>query len=230
VTVSIVVVSHSEKIADGAAELAAQMAPDVVILAAGGTSDGRIGTSLEKVLAAVEQAAGGDGTVILTDLGSAVMTAESAVEFAGDPDGVLLADAPLVEGAVAASVAAQGGADVQAVKRAAESAGQPQHPATPPQRDVSEGHGTDRGPDFTGDFELINQAGMHARPAAKLAGGLSSLDAEVTVNGVDGASMTALMTLGAGKGSILHVEAWGTDAERAVNYVGGLVQAGFGEP
>jgi PTS hybrid protein len=230
VTVSIVVVSHSEKIADGAAELAGQMAPDVMILAAGGTTDGRIGTSLEKVLAALERAAGGDGAVILTDLGSAVMTAESAMEFAGDPDGVLLADAPLVEGAVAASVAAQGGADVHAVKRAAESAGRPQPSGPPPQRDVSEGSVTGQGPDFTGDFELINQAGMHARPAAKIAGGLSSLDAEVTVNGVDGASMTALMTLAAGKGSVLHVEARGVDAERAVNYVGGLVQAGFGEP
>ncbi len=71
---------------------------------------------------------------------------------------------------------------------------------------------------------------MHARPAAKIAGGLSGLDAEVTVNGVDGASMTGLMTLGAGQGSVLHVEAWGPDAARAVKYVGGLVEAGFGEP
>ena len=84
---------------------------------------------------------------------------------------------------------------------------------------------TGAGPEFTGDFELINQAGMHARPAAKVAGGLSSMNAEVTINGVDGASMTALMTLAAGKGSLLHVEAWGPDAERALNYVGGLVQA-----
>lgn len=229
-TVSIVVVSHSEKIADGTAELSAQMAPDVMILAAGGTTDGRIGTSLEKVLAALEQVVGGDGAVILTDLGSAVITAESALEFAGDPEDVLLADAPLVEGTVAASVAAQGGADVHAVKRAAESVVRPQHPGPPPQRDVAEGLVIGEGPDFTGDFELINQAGMHARPAAKIAGGLSSLDAEVTVNGVDGASMTALMTLAAGKGSVLHVEARGVDAERAVNYVGGLVQAGFGEP
>ena len=230
-TVSIVVVSHSEKIADGAAELAAQMAPDVLVLTAGGTADGRIGTSLEKVLAALDHAAGGDGTVILTDLGSAVMTAESALEFAEDPAGVLLADAPLVEGLVAASVAAQGGADVQAVKRAAEAVrGPSQISGPPPQREVSEGSVTGQGPDFTGDFELINQAGMHARPAAKIAGGLSALDAEVTVNGVDGASMTALMTLAAGKGSVLHVEARGADAERAVNYVGGLVQAGFGEP
>ena len=229
-TVSIVVVSHSEKIADGAAELAAQMAPDVLVLTAGGTTDGRIGTSLEKVLAALDKAGSG-GTVILADLGSAVMTAESALEFAENPETMVLADAPLVEGLVAAAVAAQGGADMHAVKRAAESVGGPaRHPEDAPLKMVGEGSATGKGPDFTGDFELVNQAGMHARPAAKIAGGLSALDAEVTVNGVDGASMTGLMTLGAGKGSVLHVEAWGADAERAVNYVGGLVQAGFGEP
>ncbi len=120
-TVSLVVVSHSEKIADGAAELAAQMAPDVQVLTAGGTTDGRIGTSLEKVLAALDKAGSG-GTVILADLGSAVMTAESALEFAENPEEIVLADAPLVEGLVAAAVAAQGGADMQAVKRAAAAA------------------------------------------------------------------------------------------------------------
>ncbi|MBT2568051.1 HPr family phosphocarrier protein [Arthrobacter sp. ISL-85] len=243
-TVSIVVVSHSEKIAEGAVELAAQMAPDVVILPAGGTDDGRIGTSLEKVLAAIEQAsgqasgqapgraagAGAEGTVVLTDLGSAVMTAESALEFLESPAGVLLADAPLVEGLVAAAVAAQGGADVEAVRKAAEGArggaGQPE----PAGSELEPGSVSSAAPDFTADFELVNQAGMHARPAAKVAGGLASLDAEVTINGVDGASMTGLMTLGAGKGTVLHVEAWGKDAERAVEYVGGLVEAGFGEP
>lgn len=234
-TVRLVVVSHSEKIADGAVELAAQMAPDVVILAAGGTADGRIGTSLEKVMSALDQAAGGDGVVVLTDLGSAVMTAESALELTTDPAGVLLADAPLVEGLVAAAVAAQGGADAKEVKRAAEAVyGLGPEAAAASHRlavsTVTEGSVTGAGPDFTGDFELVNEAGMHARPAAKLAGGLASLNAEVTVNGVDGASMTALMTLGAGKGSVLHIEAWGPDAERALNYVGGLVQAGFGEP
>ena len=95
-TVRLVVVSHSAKIADGAAELAAQMAPDVLILPAGGTDDGRIGTSLEKVMAALEQAAG-DGVVVLADLGSAVMTAESAAEFAADPGSVLLAAAEAAE-------------------------------------------------------------------------------------------------------------------------------------
>lgn len=256
-TVRIVVVSHSEKIADGAVELAAQMAPDVMMVPAGGTSDGRIGTSLEKVMSALELAAGGEGVVVLTDLGSAVMTAESALEFAEGAGTVLLADAPIVEGLVAAAVAAQGGASVHAVKRAAEAT----H-GYPASRPKDEGHlpsaahvaagsgvraaGVARAgapqaggsvapavpavPDASGDFELVNLAGMHARPAAKIAGGLAGLDAEVTVNGIDGASMTGLMTLGAGKGSVLHVEASGPDAERAVAYVASLVRAGFGEP
>ncbi|MET3919175.1 dihydroxyacetone kinase phosphoryl donor subunit DhaM [Arthrobacter sp. UYEF20] len=221
-TVGLVVVSHSEKIADGAVELAAQMAPDVLIIPAGGTDDGRIGTSLERVLAALEQAAGGDGVVVLTDLGSAVMTAESAVEFAGDPASVLLADAPLIEGLVAAAVAAQAGAGKEAVKEAAEAVYRP--PAAP-----EHVHDHRQPPEASGDFELVNQAGMHARPAAKIAGGLSGMDAEVTVNGADGASMTEMMMLGAGRGTVLHIEASGPDASKAVDYLGGLIKSGFGE-
>ena len=247
-TVRIVVVSHSDKIADGAVELAAQMAPDVMMVPAGGTSDGRIGTSMEKVMAALETAAGGDGVVVLTDLGSAVMTAESAMEFAEGSGTVLLADAPIIEGLVAAAVAAQGGASVHAVRRAAEAthgypAPRPRAENSPAAaaagtqpgmrtaaHDPAEGEPEALAPDASGDFELVNLADMHARPAAKIAGGLSALDADVTVNGMDGASMTGLMTLAAGKGSVLHVEAYGPDAERAVEYVAGLVRDGFGEP
>jgi PTS hybrid protein len=226
-SVRLVVVSHSGKIAEGAVELAAQMAPDVLILPAGGTDDGRIGTSLEKIMAALEQAAGGegsDGVVVLTDLGSAVMTAESALEFAADPASVLLADAPLVEGLVAAAVAAQAGADARAVKEAAEAVYRP--PAVP--EATARGH--QGPPDATGDFEIVNQAGMHARPAAKIAGGLSGMDVEVSINGADGTSMTELMMLGAPKGTVLHVQASGPDAARAMRYLGGLVESGFGEP
>lgn len=210
-------------------ELAAQMAPDVELVAAGGTDDGRIGTSLEKVLAAVEQSlvdSGGDGVVVLTDLGSAVMTAESAVEFASDPDAVLLADAPLVEGLVAAAVAAQGGAGVEDVCKAAEAVVFGNVPAGVGGPEIP---GDKDEPDASGDFELINPLGMHARPAAKIAGGLSGLDAEVTVNGVDGMSIMALLALAAGKGSTLRVEARGKDSLKAVEYVGRLVEEGFGE-
>lgn len=227
-TVGIVVVSHSSKIAEGAVELAAQMAPDVELVAAGGTDDERIGTSLEKVLAAVEQSlidAGGEGVVVLTDLGSAVMTAESAIEFASDPDAILLADAPLVEGLVAAAVAAQGGAGAEDVRKAAEAVGFRASAGTEAPDNLSES----REPDAAGDFELINPMGIHARPAAKIAGGLSGLDAEVTINDVDGTSMMALMALAAGQGATLRVEARGKDAARAVQYVGRLVGEGFGE-
>lgn len=230
-SVRLVVVSHSAKIADGAVELAAQMAPEVQILAAGGTTDGRIGTSLEKVMAALDDAAGDDGTVVLADLGSAVMTAESAIEFAEGTGDVLLADAPLIEGLVAAAVAAQGGADAKAVREAAEAvAATFAGAAGPPPAGKASAEGNAAAPDATGDFELVNLAGMHARPAAKIAGAISALDAEVTINGVDGASMTGLMTLAAGKGSVLHIEASGPDAQKAVDYVGGLVRSGFGEP
>jgi PTS hybrid protein len=222
-TVAIVVVSHSSKIAEGAVELAAQMAPDVGLLAAGGTDDGRIGTSLEKVLAAVEQAlaeAKGDGVVVLTDLGSAVMTAESAVEFSSEPEALRVADGPLVEGLVAAAVADQWGAGVEDVRKAAEAAGGGADvPEAPVQGE----------PDVTADLELVNPMGIHARPAAKIAGGLSGMDAEVTINGVDGASMMELMALGAGQGTNLHVEARGKDSEKAVDYVRRLVSEGFGE-
>jgi len=161
--------------------------------------------------------------VVLTDLGSAVMTAESAMEFASAPEAVRLADAPLVEGLVAAAVAAQGGAGVEDVLKAAEA--------------VRFGGGTERpdetphtgAPDASGDFELINPLGMHARPAAKIAGGLSGMDAEVAVNGVDGMSIMALMALAAGQGTTLHVEARGKDAAKAVGYVRRLVEEGFGE-
>ncbi|XAS72425.1 dihydroxyacetone kinase phosphoryl donor subunit DhaM [Micrococcaceae bacterium Sec5.1] len=230
-TVGIVVVSHSSKIAEGAVELAAQMAPDVELVAAGGTDDARIGTSLEKVLAAVEQSlidAGGDGVVVLTDLGSAVMTAESAIEFASDPDAILLADAPLVEGLVAAAVAAQGGAGVEEVRKAAEAVGFRASTDTEASAGTDTPASTDA-PDAAGDFELINPMGIHARPAAKIAGGLSGLDAEVTINDVDGTSMMALMTLAAGQGATLRVEARGKDAAKAVQYVGRLVREGFGE-
>ena len=119
-TTAIVVVSHSAQLADGVCELAAQMAPDVRLVAAGGTDDGRLGTSFELVAQAVRQAvAEAGGVVVLTDLGSATMTAEAVLEMLDD-DRVVAADGPLVEGAVAAAVAAQGGANVGAVRSAAE--------------------------------------------------------------------------------------------------------------
>ena len=105
--VGLVIVSHSATLAEGVVELARQMGgEEVAIEPAGGMADppGEIGTDMQLVLDAIERAASPDGVLVLMDLGSAVMSAEMALEML-DPDGgpVLLSDAPLVEGAVAAA-------------------------------------------------------------------------------------------------------------------------------
>ncbi len=122
--VGIVLVSHSAALAEGAAELAAQISGGTVaIIPAGGTDDGGLGTSSAKVERAVKLADGGAGVLILPDLGSAVLTVRVLLSEPGDlPEPVELADAPFVEGVVAATVAAAGGADITAVRAAAEEA------------------------------------------------------------------------------------------------------------
>jgi PTS hybrid protein len=123
-TVGIVLVSHSAALAEGAAELAAQISGGTVaIIPAGGTDDGRLGTGAAKVQRAVKLADGGAGVVILPDLGSAVLTVRALLGEAGDlPAHVELADAPFVEGAVAATVAAAAGGDITTVLAAAQEA------------------------------------------------------------------------------------------------------------
>jgi PTS hybrid protein len=122
--VGIVLVSHSAALAEGTAELARQIAGGTVIIAtAGGTEDGRIGTSVDKVERALALADAGAGVVILPDLGSSVLTVRALLsEPSQRPGPIAVADAPFVEGAVAATVTATAGGDVEAVLRAAEEA------------------------------------------------------------------------------------------------------------
>ncbi|MDN3357141.1 dihydroxyacetone kinase phosphoryl donor subunit DhaM [Actinomadura sp. DC4] len=119
--VGIVLISHSRTLAEGAAELARQMGVgEVAVAAAGGTEDGGLGTSLELLESAVREAEQGAGVVLIADLGSSVLTAKTYLEDLEDAETeVVLADAPFVEGAVAAASAAAGGADVAAVTKAA---------------------------------------------------------------------------------------------------------------
>lgn len=124
-TVSLVIVSHSARLAAGVAELAGQMAQGkVAIAAAGGTLDDALGTSFEKITAALQAVDGPGGTLVLLDLGSAVMAAEMAVEaYAGEARGeILICSAPLVEGAVIAAVESSIGNGLADVAAAAESA------------------------------------------------------------------------------------------------------------
>jgi phosphoenolpyruvate---glycerone phosphotransferase subunit DhaM len=120
--VGIVLVSHSVRLAEGTADLAAQVGGGTVaVIAAGGTDDGGLGTSAAKVERALRDAERGAGVVVLPDLGSAVLTVRALLEDLPDVT-VTLADAPFVEGAVAATVTAAAGADLMAVAKAAEEA------------------------------------------------------------------------------------------------------------
>lgn len=112
--VGIVIVSHSAKLAEGVADLTKMMAEECPVAAAGGLEDGSFGTSFEKIRQAIEAVRGKDGVAVLMDMGSAVMTTEMVLEDLGYPD-VKMIDCPIVEGAVAATVAAAGGADLSAV-------------------------------------------------------------------------------------------------------------------
>ncbi len=120
-TVGIVLVSHSRELAAGLAEVAGQMAPNVAIRPAGGLEDGSIGTSFDLISAAIADADSGDGAVLLYDLGSGFLTAETAVEFleGEQAERVIIVDAPFVLGAVSASIAANVGADLRGVIAAA---------------------------------------------------------------------------------------------------------------
>lgn len=119
--IGLVVVSHSERLAEGVCEVAAEMASDAPIVPAGGTDDGGIGTSVERVTEAIETADDGAGAVVLVDLGSAVMSAEMAIEQSANE--AVIADAPLVEGAVNAAVSATGSkATMESVCESAEEA------------------------------------------------------------------------------------------------------------
>jgi PTS hybrid protein len=123
--VGLVIVSHSARLAEGVAELAGQMAQGKVAIAvAGGTSEGSLGTSADKIISALREVDGPDGILVLLDLGSAVMATEMAVElFAQDSQHpVVISPAPLVEGAVIAAVEASIGNSLQEVSEAAASA------------------------------------------------------------------------------------------------------------
>lgn len=114
--------SHSAGLAAGLRELLAQIGSDAVpVVAAGGTTDGRIGTSYDLVAEAIDKADRGAGVVVLPDLGSSVLTTRTVLDDQPRPD-VTVVDAPFVEGAVAAAVTAAAGGDLHAVISAAQEA------------------------------------------------------------------------------------------------------------
>ena len=122
--VGIVIVSHSWKIAEGICDMAREMAQEHHgIIQAGGLDDGSIGTDATRIMNAVLEADSGDGVVILADIGSSIMSAESAIEILeeeGYKVHAVIADAPIVEGSICAAVEAVGNGSLDSVLKSAE--------------------------------------------------------------------------------------------------------------
>ena len=122
--VGIVVVSHSARVAEGVVEIAAQMAPDVRIVAAGGAPDGSLGEDATRIVAAIEEADAGAGVVVVMDFNGAVYAARMALQLLDETRAarVRLSGGPLVEGAVFGAAQAGIGDDLDAVLATTEAA------------------------------------------------------------------------------------------------------------
>jgi len=124
--VGVVIVSHSPKVAEGAADMVRQMVGGEVPCAwTGGNPIGELGTDPLKIRDAINGVWNEAGVAVLVDLGGAEMNAEMAIEMLDDARSakVRICNAPIVEGAVVAATEASGGAPLDAVCAAAEELG-----------------------------------------------------------------------------------------------------------
>ncbi len=241
--VGIVIVSHSNTLAEGVRELAAEMAgPEVKLELAGGLAEeGALGTDAVRVMEAIGRADSGDGVLVLMDLGSAVLSAETALDFLTPQqrESVLLCEAPLVEGAVAAAVAARLGQPLAEVAKEARGglqgkvaqlgAGEPAAPGPAgTSAPLEEG--------LTLRLDIRNPLGLHARPAARFVQTAAGFDANVQVMNLtsgrgpaSGRSLNGLATLGIRQGHEILVSAHGPQAAAALDALAALAKRDFDE-
>ena len=239
--VSLVFVSHSALLAEGVRQLAEQMTQGAVPMAvAGGIDDpdNPIGTDAMKVLEAIQSVYSDDGVVVLMDLGSALLSAEMALEFLSDEQRpqVHLCPAPLVEGALAAAVQASVGASAAQVM--AEALGalavKVEHMGGAAAEPGSEGAGGQEGA-ATEQIALVvrNRLGLHARPAARLVSTAGRFTAEVTLlkdgRRANAKSINQVATLGVRHGDTITVSAGGPDATAALAALQALADDNFGD-
>lgn len=241
--IGIVVVSHSPELAQATVNLALQMVSGEIpaIAIAAGAGEGVIGTNAVEVAEAITRVSSPDGVLVFMDLGSAVLSAELALDFVSDPEvEVRLSGSPFVEGVIAGVVRAAGGASLAEVESEARGA------LGPKLVHLGEEEEDPSGPDssspsldgevITVECRLLNQGGIHARPAAMLSRALSSLAATVTLTNLTSGrgpapanSPTAVMSMGGKCGDVLRICASGEERELAIEKAKELVVTGFGE-
>lgn len=241
--VGIVIVAHSATLAEGVRELADQVAQGKVRLAtAGGVDDPKhpFGTDAARVSQAVQSVYSDDGVVVLMDLGSALLSAETALEFLTEEQraNVHLCEAPLVEGAIAAAVQAAIGSDVKQVLAEARGALAVKIAQLRPQ--ISEAPVTIAPTAALAADELHltvrNRLGLHARPAAKFVSTAARFQSDITLRNVtrltgpvSAKSINQVATLGVRQGHEIAIAAQGPDAGEALSALRALVEANFGE-
>ncbi|MBE9228618.1 phosphoenolpyruvate--protein phosphotransferase [Phormidium sp. LEGE 05292] len=242
--VGIVIVSHSKQLALGVQELAAQMVQGTVPLAiAAGIADhdNPLGTDPIQVQEAIASVFSDDGVLVLMDLGSAVMSAEMALEFLPEAQRqkVYLCAAPLVEGAIAAVVAAASGSNIEQVIAEAQGA----LVAKASQLGITIDNSNNTQPiakleTATQEIRLTinNRFGLHARPAAQFVSTVAQFPAQVWVQNltrgtqpVRGDSINQVATLGVRQGDELAISATGVDADAVLTALKTLIAHNFGE-
>jgi multiphosphoryl transfer protein len=241
--VGIVIVSHSRALARAAVALAAEMlhGRPVPIAVAAGLDEVTLGTDAVRIKEAIQEVDSPAGVVVLMDLGSAVLSAELALDLIDDPqvrERVVLSAAPLIEGLVVAAVAAAGGAGRKEVAAEAHNAllGKDAQLSNP--EDTSPPTPVPGEPaDVVAVFTIANRHGLHARPAARLVSEMRGLDAAVRLRNlttgtgpVSAASLSRVATLGALHGHKVEVSASGPQAPEAIDHLLALAARNFDEP
>ncbi|MCA1753899.1 MAG: PTS-dependent dihydroxyacetone kinase phosphotransferase subunit DhaM, partial [Spirochaeta sp.] len=254
--VGLVIVSHSRELAAGAAGLAAGVSEASIPIAhAGGVGDDheQLGTDATQIMEAIESVFSPDGVLVLMDLGSAILSAETALEFLGDDyiDLVRICAGPLVEGAVAAAVQIGIGADLATVAAEAMNA------LLPKQQQLGAATSADAETDESPDelayaaepaslietpaggghtFQILTHHGLHARPAAKFVEACSKYKAQVMVRNltkesefVNAASLNRITLLSVTHGDTIEVRAKGPESDQAIQGIADLVAENFGE-
>lgn len=237
--VGIVIVSHSAQLAEGVRELAQQMARDVSLAVAAGIDDPEhpIGTDAVAVYEAIQSIYSEDGVLVLMDLGSALLSAETALEML-EPEKaerVWLCAAPLVEGAVAAAVQAASGGNLESVCAEAMGALAAKQQQMPGAQAVVDTASVEIGPAVEQVVEIRNRLGLHARPAAQFVTTANRFQAGIRLRKqgkageANAKSINQVATLGARQGDRVVIQASGPDAAEALSALTSLVESQFGE-
>ena len=243
--VNILLVSHSFQLAQGAAELVRQMAPSesvkIAVAAGIGENNQDLGTNAAEIMEKLIELQSPAGILVLMDLGSALLSTDMALEMLEEDQkaNIRMCPAPFVEGAIAAGVQANMGADLDAVYREAMSA------LLAKQEQIAPGSAgplaiEKAAPESAeqSEFTVVvsNASGLHARPAAVFAKTISAYDAKVTVTNLTESKgplqvngLITVMLLGAKKGDTLRIQAEGAQKSEVLAALAELFRDNFGE-